>query len=300
MIDREPYNARMSSPPRHRVDPQHRRTFTPPRPRRARRPLGWPPPDWRTGIVAGLARVFVALVFAATPTLERRFAGASASLVSLALAAFVGSIAYVAWKMQSARSAVLLTTDVAALALLIPTVVIASAINVADAERGGQRGYVVLAGLAVLCVLGIVALVAATLGYTQPALPALALLPAVLGIATVLGSGGRFAGNDLARGLSAAWIVSGLLTFVTWLVRQPLRPLMAPGGFAAFTSLIIVVGATSGNRASADATNVGIAYIIIALAGAMLLLAARLAGRIAREQEAGPELAPLPPSPSRR
>ena len=281
----------MPAPPRYRVDPKQRRTFTPPPERRERawRAPDWPPADWRDGIVPGLSRAFCALVFAATPTLETRFAGAALTLVCLGLAGFVAALAYVAWKMNSAPAFMLLAPDVAALGVLVPTVVVASGIEVADSQLGGRSVHFLLACLAVLGVLGIVALLAAALGVERPLLPPLACLAGALSIAVVLGGGERFAAGSLATGLSGAWMAAGLTTFGAGLFKPRLRALIAPTAYAACATLVIVAGAASSGRAGVSSGNAGLAYIVAVGAGLAVLGLPRVTARFARELEPLPE-----------
>jgi hypothetical protein len=277
----------MPTMPRYRVDPKQRRTFTPPPERRARvwRAANWPPPDWRTGIVPGLSRAFCALVFAATPTLETRFAGAALTIVCLGLAGFVAALAYIAWKMNAAPSFTLLTPDVAALGLLIPTIVVASGIEVADSALGGRSAHFLLACLAVLGVLGIVACGAAALGVERPTLPPLATLAGALSIAVVLGGGERFAAGSLASGLSAAWMAAGLTTVAANFFPPRLRAMLAPSAYAGVASLAILAGAASSGRAGVSSGNAGLAYIVAVLAGAAVLGLPRVTARFERELE---------------
>lgn len=290
----------MPSLPRYRVDPKQRRTFTPPA-QRARRPwraAGWPPADWREGIAPGLSRGFCAVVFAAVPTLETRFASATLSLVCLGLAAFVGALVYLSWKMRAPRALALLGPDVASLALLLPTIAVASGLEVADTGLGGRSTHFLLAGVAVLGVLGLVALVAATLGLTDPDLPALAALPGALSVAVVLGGGARFAAGSLANGLSVAWMLAGLATFGVWLARRRVRPAIPASVFAIGAAIVIVAGASAGGQNQVSSGNAGLAYIVTVVAGLVILGLPRLTASFARDASAEPaaDIASSPPA----
>ena len=281
--------------PRYRVDPKQRRTFTPPTERRARprRLVDWPPAEWRASIVPALSRALCALVFGATPTLETRFAGAALTLVCLGLAGFVAAVVYVAWKMNAGTTVNLLAPDVAALALLVPTIVVASAIEVADSELGGRSAYFLLACLAVLGVLALVTLTAAALGVERTGLAPLAALAGALSIAIVLGGGERFAAGSLAHGLSAAWMIAGLVTLGAGLTPITMRAVVAPSAYAGCASLAILAGAGANGRAGISSGNAGLAYLVAVTAGLAILFMPRLTTRLAQELTA-PEPEPLP------
>ena len=237
-----------------------------------------------TGIVPGLSRAFCALVFAATPTLETRFAGAALTIVCLGLAGFVAALAYIAWKMNSAPSFTLLTPDVAALGVLIPTIVVASGIEVADSALGGRSAHFLLACLAVLGVLGIVACGAAALGVERPTLPPLATLAGALSIAVVLGGGERFAAGSLANGLSAAWMAAGLTTVAAGFFRRACEPCSRrPPTPASPVWPSWLARPPAAGPASAAATR--LAYIVAVVAGMAMLGLPRFTARFERELE---------------
>jgi hypothetical protein len=133
-----------------------------------------------------LARAFCAITFAGYAAFDERFGDAALVVVSLGLCAFIGSLAFVAVKMQSAFTFGLLVADALSLALIPSTLWIASGIKVADERFGGNAGHFLLSALAVLGLTLIVFCIAAIANWDEPDRAALAAMAGGCSVIAVL------------------------------------------------------------------------------------------------------------------
>jgi hypothetical protein len=202
---------------------------------------------------------------------EERFGALALPLLCLGLA--VCCVAAVAVSQNLALGAAwpLLAVDVLTLTVLLPTVVVASGIEVADVRLGGRPASFLAAATAVVCVMVVVAILAFWLTVAAPSLAQLAVLPAALLVAVALAGAERFSAGHLAAGLSLAWMVASVVTILDGLSRHAVRSLLPAISFAAFVILVSLL-ARSGATAEVDARNTMIALVVTACAGALLLL----------------------------
>jgi hypothetical protein len=242
-----------------------------------------------------LLRAFVALALGGQGALEARFGDASLTAMSIAMAGLVSAVVYIAWKLGSAPSVQLLVPDVLFLLLLVPTLSIASTIELSDSALGGASEHFLLSALAVLGLLALGALLGAYLAVDQPALAGPSILPGTLAVAAVLGGGERFAVGALHEGLSLAWMAAAGLTLLYSLVVPRLRAVALLSGVLTCIVLLVGTGARESEGTSISASNAAIAYLAIALAGVLVAGAPGLAARLRRYVERPPG-APAPPS----
>jgi hypothetical protein len=259
-----------------RSDRKRPRTFTPPPPRRPKRqrpPLGWPHAGWRDRVVPSLARAFCAITFAGYAAFDERFGDAALVVVSLGLCAFIGSLAFVAVKMQSAFTFGLLVADAVSLALIPSTLWIASGIKVADERFGGNAGHFLLSALAVLGLTLIVFCIAAIANWDEPDRAALAAMAGGCSVIAVLGAGTRFSAGQLPDGMSFAWMAAAALTLADGMVSPRSRGTLRVAGIAGFVAFVIVLGLSADNQGGANTSNnVTASLLALVVAGALLAL----------------------------
>lgn len=227
--------------------------------------------DWRDGVPAAVVRVLAGGAFAALPAFQVRLGGLALPIMCVVLATLTGVAAWALGRSEARRSWSLNATDSASLLLLVPVVVVASSIEVADSRLGGATSHFVAAALAVLAIVGIVATVAILSSVESPLATGIALLPAALIVAASIGAAERFAAGNLGQGLTAAWMIAGLATLLDGFVSPRTRPLVPPVSFAVF-ALVVALARTSGDPA-VSTSNVTIALLTTAASGATLLLA---------------------------
>jgi hypothetical protein len=221
------------------------------------------------------------LCFAAVPTLERRFGDPTVMLVTLVLSVCVAVIVYFAWKMVSGTVTGLLAVDVLTLALLVPVVATVSGVEVSAERQGADRPYFLIAALAALGALGLVALLAVAANALHDRQVGLAVLPAVLCFAAVIGGGERFSAGALAEGLSAAWMVAAVATLIDGLIPAGARELLPFGTFAVAAGAIVALGRNASDASTISSGTLAVAYLATAAAGGALLVLPRYAAALA-------------------
>jgi len=234
--------------------------------------LGWPAEGWHERIAPALVRGLCAIAFAGFSAFEVRFGSSALVIVSLSLAAFTGAIVYIATKMQSEFTVGVLAPDVVAVCILPSALWIASNIQVADAQLGGNTLHFCLAASAVVAICGVVAIVAAVINVTTPDRTSLAAAAGCFCAVAVLVGGTRFASGSLPVGLSLAWMAAGLLTLGDGIVTPRTRPMLRVAGITGYTVVVVALGVTGAERIS-NGTNSLIAYVAgVAIIGGLLRL----------------------------
>jgi hypothetical protein len=216
-----------------------------------------------------LSRLVIALTLIALPAIQERFGTLALPMLLVALAPLSVGFALLLRSMSGDWDWTLPAVDAASLIVLVPPVVVASGIGVADARLGGGAPYFAAACAAVIGATGIVAFLATLAGGNNPGTGVLALLPGPLVVAAVIAGGERFVAGSLASGLSLAWAFAALITLMYGFASEQIRSLLAPAGFAVFVLIVAVMGRGDG---SITATNSGLALITTAITGAMLLM----------------------------
>lgn len=254
-----------------------------PRLARRRSRLGPFPSAWRARIVPTLARIGTGLGFAAVPALSARFGDPTVLFVAFVMAAAVAMLVYFAWKMLALEVAGLLVPDLTALVLLVPVLIVASGIEAADKRLSGSGPHALMAALAVLGVLLLVALAAAVAndGYMRQA--TLALLPAALSVAAIVGGEERFAAGRLPSGLSAAWMIAALATLVDGITPREWRRALPIGFYVVFAAVVLLARDT-GSAGGTDQASAAVAVLAAVAAGGILLAAPRIASAIGIEE----------------
>jgi hypothetical protein len=267
--------ASMSEPnPSRRSRPHQRRAFTPPPARAARKPRkarSWPESDWITRIPPALVRSGVALGFASLAAFEERFGGLAVPVLCFGLASACVLAVYLMRTFEIDTAWPLPAVDAVTVVMLVPVVVVASGIEVADARLGGEVMNFAAAATAVVATVCIVALLASWLTARVRELAPLAFLPAALVVAAIIAGAERFAADALAAGLSMAWMAAAVATLLDGIGGKRMRPLLPAATFALFAIAVALLG-RSGTTAYVTSTNTAIALIVTALAGAALLL----------------------------
>ncbi|HUG17319.1 MAG TPA: hypothetical protein VMM78_20100 [Thermomicrobiales bacterium] len=155
----------------------------------------------------------------------------------------------------------------------------ASSIGIADARIGGGAGHFAAASVVVVGATVIVAVAASAVCYRSVQTGVLAMLPAPMVVAAVIGGADRFAAGSLAQGLAIAWLATAALTLLDGVAGDELRSLVAPAGFAIF-AIVMAVVARSDAPSQMSATNSALALITTALAGTTLLILPVVAGNV--------------------
>ncbi len=270
--------------------------FSPPKPRRPRpqrRPLGWPSPGWRQGIVPSLVRALCALTFAGYSAFEARFGDAALVVASLGLAAFVATIAYLSAKMQSEAGVGLLGPDAISIAVLPSALWVASNIQVADMHLGGSTLHFLLAAIAVLCVVAVVTMASTMLNLDRLTRAHVGVYPAGFSLIAILAAGSRFSSGEITEGLSLAWMAAAALTFAHGLVQPRSRPPLMVVGIAGFTLLIVVAGIAAGSPVS-NGSNAALGYLSALAACGLLFSIPALGAKMTAWRTDEPAGRPVP------
>ncbi|MGH9173677.1 MAG: hypothetical protein ACRD1H_04945 [Vicinamibacterales bacterium] len=227
--------------------------------------------DWRDWVPPAVVRVLIGATCTTLPAFEDRLGQVAFPIVWLALAVFAILAAITTSRSEAVRSWPLNAVDGLTLATLVPTVVVASRIEVADSRLGGATMNFLAAAGAVLAVVTIVSLVAALACAERPDTATIALLPAALTVAAIIAGAERFAADNVAQGLTAVWIVAGVATLCFGVANQRARSMVSP---VAFAMVAVVATALAGDgMAEVTTSNTLIAILLTAATGGLLLLA---------------------------
>lgn len=270
-------------------DDEGRRAFKPPR-RRLPRPRIRPPSlnlwRFRQGLGLGTVRAICAIGFGFVPAISDQFGDAALALVSVAMAALVAAIVLSLIRMSRPLEWPLLA-DAATLFILVPTLVTASGIEVADARFGGTRINFFAAATAVV-LLYVIVVTIATRGWSQRgSVGQLGALPGAFSITVVLLGAANFSAGGIWRGLSVAWMAAALVTVLAMLAPTRYRPIVAPLAFALFAAGVVFTNASSDERASLSSASSAIAALCATVVAAVLILIP--GSRPLREVEPPPE-----------
>lgn len=256
-------------------DDSRRRAFKPPRRRRTPRRQIRPPSlnlwRFRHGFGLGIVRAICAIGFGFVPSVSDRFGDAALALVSVALAAAVAGIVVMLIRMSRPLEWPLLA-DAATLFTLVPILVTASGIEVADARFGG-RGINFFAAASAVVLLYVIVVTIATRGWShRGASGQLGALPGAFSITVVLLGTANFSAGGIWRGLSIAWMGAALVTVVAMLVPARYRAVVAPLAFALFAAGVVATNAASDEAASLSSGSSAVAALSAAIVAAVLIL----------------------------
>lgn len=162
-----------------------------------------------------------------------------------------------------------LAADAVTLACLVPTIVVASGIQLADARFGGRAENVLAAMGAVAAVFAIVAFIGASERGAGFGFVALAALPAALSVAAIIGGTTVFAGGQTWQGLSLAWMAAAGATLV-YLVIPASRGWVSIVVFAGFAAAMLTLPdrrVTASTQADLD-----VALLTVAAVAAIIVL----------------------------
>lgn len=259
-------------------DDSNRRAFRPPkRPRRTFQRPSIPAPDlwqYRHGFGIALSRAACAIGFGMVPGVSNRFGDAALVVVCLLLGLAVsGAVAMLhragrplGWQ---------LIADAITLMVLLPALITASGIEVADARYGG-RGENFLAAAAALVLLYVIVTTVATRGWSDLRITGqTGAAPAALSITIILLGTNHFSAGGMWRGLSIAWMVAAGVTLMVTLSPGRFRQFVVPGTFLAFAVGVVMLNASSDGRALSSGTST-VAALATAVVAAILILAPML------------------------
>lgn len=255
-------------------DDSRRRAFKPPRQRAPRRRIKAPQVNlwqYRHGFGLGLVRAACAIGFGFVPAASSRFGDAALVLVAVALAVMVVAVVTLLQRMNRPLEWPLLA-DAATLFVLVPVLVTASAIEVADARFGG-RGENFLAAASAVVLLYLIVATIATRGWSvRGASGQIGALPGPLSITIILLGTANFSAGGIWRGLSIAWMAAALITAVAVFVPVRYRPIVAPSALSLFAIFVVLQDASSGSGSPIGSGASAIAAIATACVAGVLIL----------------------------
>lgn len=255
-------------------DDSKRRAFRPPKQRRPRRRVSLPSPDlwrFRREIGIGVVRAACAVGFALYPGVAIRFADSALTVLSLIMGVGVAALVFLIYRAGRPIEWQMLA-DSTTLIVLMPVLITASAIEVADARFGG-RGVNFLAAAAALVLLFLVVTTIATRGWADRRQEGqTGALPAAFSITIVLLGTNHFSAGGMWRGLSIAWMAAAVVTVLSGVVPARMRPLVVPVAFMLFAVGVVVVNASAAGRALSSGAS-AIAALAVASVAAILILA---------------------------
>lgn len=256
------------------LDDSKRRAFKPPRqraPRRQYRPPSINLWQFRHGFGLGLLRATCAVGFGFVPPVSERFGDAALALVGVALAAVVAAVAIVLVRMNRPLEWPLLA-DAATLFVLLPVLVTASGIEVADVRFGG-RGVNFLAAATAVVLLYLIIATIATRGWSLRGVTnQLGALPGALSITVILLGTANFSAGGLWRGLSIAWMVAAATTVLAAFIPGRSKALVAPVALALFAGFVVLTDTASGDGTPLGSGTSAIAAGTTAIVAAVLIL----------------------------
>lgn len=261
----------------HPPDDSGRRAL-PPRQRRPRRrarverapilPGLW---DLREGFGYGLIRALCAVGFGFVPGLAVRFGDAALSVVSTGLA--LALLAIVLFLRRVGRPTEWrLLADAVTLFVLVPVLVTASGIEVADARLGGRSTNFLAAVGVTLLIYTIVVVLSTRGGADRNPVSQIGALPGALSIALILLGTDYFSAGALWRGLSIAWMVAAVATVVAIFLSVRARALVAPAAFALVALGMITPDFVGESERSLSSGSAGIAVLTTAIVAVILVL----------------------------
>jgi len=195
------------------------------------------------------------------------------------MAVFTVTLVYFAWKMIALEAVGVLAPDAAALVVLVPVLIVASGVALADRRLSGGGPHVLMAALATLAVLALVAVAAALANDGFVRQITLAVLPAALSVAAVLGGGERFGAGRLSNGLSAAWMVAALATLADGFAPRDARRALPIGVYVVFAAAVLYMRG-AGDAGASGQQHDAVAYLATVAAGGLLASAPNLAAKI--------------------
>ena len=270
-------------------DDSGRRAFKPPRQRAPRRQMRPPTLNlwrFRHGFGLGIVRATCAIGFGFVPAVSDQFGDAALALVSVALAAVVAGIVVSLIRM-SRRLEWPLLADAATLFILVPILVTASGIEVADSRFGG-RGVNFFAAAMAVVLLYVIVVTIATRGWSQRGSAGqLGALPGAFSITVVLLGTANFSAGGIWRGLSIAWMSAALVTVTAMMIPARYRPVVAPLAFALFAAGVVFTNTASDETASLSSGSSAIAALSAMIVAAVLILIP--GSRPVRETEPPPD-----------
>lgn len=165
-----------------------------------------------------------------------------------------------------------IAADAISLLVLVPVLVMASSIEVADARLGGRSLNLLAAAVATLLVYLIVVTVATRAGADRTPASQIGALPGALAILIILLGTEYFAAGAAWRGLSIAWMVAAVASVVSTFVSVHARAIVAPVALALVAIGLLVPDFLGESERSLSAQSSGIAVIVSALAALVLIL----------------------------
>lgn len=209
------------------------------------------------------------------PGVSNRFGDAALVIVCLLLGAAVACAAAMIYRAGRPLEWQLLA-DAMTLVVLLPALITASGIEVADARYGG-RGENFLAAAIALVLLYVVVTTVATRGWSElRTLGQTGAVPAAFSITIILLGTNHFSAGGMWRGLSVAWIVAAGVTMLTTLVPGRYRHWVVPTSFMVFAVGVVLLNASSEGRALDSGTST-VAALATATVAAILILVPLLA-----------------------
>lgn len=256
------------------ADNVKRRAFKPPRQRRRRHrePTGRGFSIWemRDGLGYGLTRAICAIGFGLTPVVGERFDDASLAIVSAGLGLLMFAI--VAVLMRLGRSTEWrLVADAITLLVLIPVLVTASGIEVADVRLGGRSANFLAAAAATVLIYAIVVIVATKAGADRTAATQIGALPGALAISAILLGTSHFSAGALWRGLTVSWMVAAVVTAFAMFVSLRARVAVAPAAFALFALAIVLLESIADDGRTLSSESSSIAMVAAAVVAVILV-----------------------------
>lgn len=224
---------------------------------------------WRWWVLPAVVRAGVAVGFTATPAVEQRVDDAALVVVCVVLALAVWTAFGLDWYTRRIADRVDLAVDGLTVLVLVPLVGLGGGLQVADGRFGGRLESVLAAFFAALLIIMALLLIARAGPVRWPGAPALALLPAALSTAVVFGGPGLFTTSRMWQGISLAWMVAALITFLSGVIAARNRTSLAVIGYIALALFVFVWSSTSeGPNINAAANTVSV--IVVALIGVIL------------------------------
>jgi hypothetical protein len=254
-------------------DNSKRRAFRPPkRPRRTYQRPSIPTPDlwqYRHGFGVALSRAACAVGFGMVPGMSNRFGDAALVVVCVLLGAAVAGAVFLLYRAGRALEWQLVA-DAMTLIVLLPALITASGIEVADARYGG-RGENFLAAATALVLLFVVVTTVATRGWANLRTSGqTGSVPAAFSITIILLGTNHFSAGGMWRGLSIAWMVAAGVTLLATLAPARYRPYIVPGSFILVAVGVVMLNA-SGSSQSISSGASAVAALATAIVAAILI-----------------------------
>ncbi len=196
-----------------------------------------------------------------------------ASLVAICvvLGTVAAIVAGLSWHYSGGTVRRELAADVVSLVLVVPIVAVAVSIQVADVRFGGRGNHFLASAIAVFFGYLIVVVVATFAGAIRDRTSQVAVLPAALVIAAVIGGAGRFSSANVWKGVSLAWILAAAATFMFALLPRNLRGFIVPAVYIVFAIVVLATSSSADGESMIGASSAGLATALTIVVGVVLV-----------------------------